>query len=180
MKIIKKGNGTLLVEQYGKTYIRFAAGEIAEILYQVPITSEEKEKVISGEYLMAEVVNSYSNKGELNPEELMDNLIKDYLEYNTDFSNERKNKIIKKLRKYGDIFYEFYHYALKERIEEEGVVIEGYSAKRLNAEYPLSILGAYNYLIYLREDPKNALKDLRNGLWEKQYIIEGPTYEQNK
>ena len=89
------------------------------------------------------------------------------LEYNTDFSDERKNKTIKKLRKYGDIFYEFYHYVLRERIEEEGVVIEGYSAKRLNTEYPLSILGAYNYLIYLREDLQNALKDLKNGLRKK-------------
>ena len=46
-------------------------------------------------------------------------------------------------------------------------MIEGYSAKRLNTEYPLSILGAYNYLIYLREDLQNALKDLKNGLRKK-------------
>ena len=41
---------------------------------------------------------------------------------------------------------------------------EGYTARDLAFHYPLSILGAYNYLIYLRTNPTQALEDLKNGL----------------
>lgn len=170
MEIIRREDGLMLIKQYGKTYIRFAAGEIAETLYQVPITSDEAEKIISGECSMAGVVNSYSNRGELKPDSLMDNLIKDYLKCNADFSDERKDRIVEKLHKHGDIFYEFYYYVLRERFEE-GIAIEGFSAKRLNKEYPLSVLGAYNYLIYLKEDPQNAILDLKKGL-PRKYVID--------
>ena len=40
----------------------------------------------------------------------------------------------------------------------------GYYASKLVEDFPLSPLGAYNYLIYLREDPQNAIADLKAGL----------------
>ena len=86
MNTIRSEDGLTLIEQYGKTYIRFAAGETAEALYQVPITSDEAEKIITGEYSMMGVVNSYQNKGELSPDNLMVNLVKDYLKCNTETS----------------------------------------------------------------------------------------------
>lgn len=42
--------------------------------------------------------------------------------------------------------------------------IEGYSAKILHEKYHLSLLGAYNYLITLREHPKEALELIKRGL----------------
>lgn len=165
--ILKKEDGLMLIKQYSKKYIRFAAGEIAEMLYQVPVTPDEATKVRLGEYSMADVVNSYSNQGKLKPDVLIDNLIRDYLEQNTKYSDKRKNKIIEGLRKHGDIFYEFYYYVLTGKFEEKGVTVEGFDAKTLHEKYPLSVLGAYNYLIYLREDPENALRDLKNGLPRK-------------
>lgn len=71
-----------------------------------------------------------------------------------------------KLHKYGDIFNEFYYYVLRESFED-GVVESGYYASKLVEDFSLSPLGAYNYLIYLREDPQNALADLKAGLPRK-------------
>ena len=51
--------------------------------------------------------------------------------------------------------------------EENAIVVEGYSAEMLFANYPLSELGAYKYLIYLREEPEAALADLKAGLPRK-------------
>lgn len=47
------------------------------------------------------------------------------------------------------------------------ITVEGYNAKQLNKNTHLSVIGAYNYLIYLREDAKNALNNLRKGLPQK-------------
>lgn len=74
------------------------------------------------------------------------------------------------LEKYPDLFEEFKQGMRGDKFQfhKSGQIsVEGYTAERLHDEYPLSELGAYNYLIYLREDPKNALKDLKNGLPRK-------------
>ena len=44
------------------------------------------------------------------------------------------------------------------------IKVEGLTAQHLATNYPLSALGAYNYLIYLREMPEIALADLKAGL----------------
>lgn len=74
-----------------------------------------------------------------------------------------------KLQEYPDIWEEF-----MSGMEEEPfcfpispVRVEGYSARDLKEGYPLSILGAYNYLIYLRHSPEQALQDLKDGLKRK-------------
>ena len=41
---------------------------------------------------------------------------------------------------------------------------EGYSVKRLKEETKLSMLGAFNYMVYLRRKPAEALEQLKNGL----------------
>ena len=41
---------------------------------------------------------------------------------------------------------------------------EEFTAQNLATNYPLSALGSYNYLIYLREIPEKALADLKAGL----------------
>ena len=47
------------------------------------------------------------------------------------------------------------------------IAIEGFTAEKLNSDFPLSVIGAYNFLIYLRENPKEALEDLKKGLPRK-------------
>lgn len=44
------------------------------------------------------------------------------------------------------------------------ISVEGYTAEKLMQTTYLSNLGAYNYLVYLRKNPAEALDNLRNGL----------------
>lgn len=45
--------------------------------------------------------------------------------------------------------------------------VEGFSAQDIYRKTYLTEIGAYNYLIYLRKYPKQALKDLKDGLPRK-------------
>ncbi len=74
------------------------------------------------------------------------------------------------MERYGDIFDEFIQGMQSSQFmfpSEKPVVVEGHTARELFENYPLSELGAYNYLIYLRKNPKEALDDLKKGLPRK-------------
>lgn len=77
---------------------------------------------------------------------------------------------LQKLEKHMDIYEEFIN-ALQKDIftfpKEGAVEVEQYTAGKLYETQRLSILGAYNYLIYLREKPQDALNDLKLGLPRK-------------
>ena len=62
MKILEKEPGIMLIEQYGKKYIRFDGGEIVEDILQVEITNEETERILNKEITMEGVVNYYDNQ----------------------------------------------------------------------------------------------------------------------
>lgn len=76
---------------------------------------------------------------------------------------------LNKLEKYPDLFEEFKRGCSLETFAFplEGIKVLDYDARMLYSQYPLSPLGAYNYLIYLQEKPKEALEDLKNGLPRK-------------
>ena len=167
MNILFRNDGLMLLEQYDKCYIRFMAGGFAEMPYQVAIDKDEKRMIVDGTVTMASVLNRLSNDGLCERNALMENLLLDYLDYTTKYSISRKRSIIEKLKRFSDIYFEFYYYVLRERFDEYGVSVEGYSASKLAANYPLSALGAYNYLIYLRDDPTKALAALKAGLPRK-------------
>ncbi len=169
MNIIKNNFGTIMIEQYGNKYIRYDAGQISDCILQVKITEEEYERVLNDEITMESVVNWYSNRGLCSEDKLRNDLIADYLSSTGKYSEKRQTEIIEKLNKYRDLFFEFYDYILDEQFVKDDVAIkiEGFTAKSLATKYPLSPLGAYNYLIYLRETPQKALADLGAGLKRK-------------
>lgn len=155
----------MLLEQYGNKYIRYDAGQISDVLLQIRITEEEFDKVQKEEITMESVVNYYDNRGLCSADELRSSLIKDYLRTVSDYSEKRLTSIVSKLIAHKDVYFEFYDYVLYEQFpEEDAIVVEGLSAQQLATNYPLSPLGAYNYLIYLREMPEKALADLKAGL----------------
>ena len=84
-------------------------------------------------------------------------------------NQRRAVQSLDKLAAYEDIYDEFVKviYGKKQDALEHPVSVEGYTAGALAERYPLSVLGAYNYLIYLRERPKEALADLEKGLRRK-------------
>ena len=93
-----------------------------------------------------------------------------YIEQRYGYSTKCAQKMAEQLNRHPEVFEEFLNcmrigkFCKKDKTKIE---IEGYTAEKLNAEYNLSPLGAYNYLIYLIEDPQNAISDLKNGLPKK-------------
>ena len=72
------------------------------------------------------------------------------------------------LKKFSDIYNEFIEYITFGIIDENNCIkVNGYDVNKLLKTTYLSPLGAYNYLIYLRENPKEALADLKKGLPRK-------------
>lgn len=57
MEILKRGPGIIVLKQYGKTYIRFMAGGIADTLYQIEISQEELDLVMNGSVNGGLIVN---------------------------------------------------------------------------------------------------------------------------
>ena len=94
----------------------------------------------------------------------------DQMKLKFDLNQKAAVQSVMELKKYPDIWEEF-EYGFRsnpfEFPQKNAVTVEGCSAEMLHRDYPLSELGAYNYLIYLRNDPKNALQDLKQGLPRK-------------
>lgn len=137
------------------------------------------EVTISGERGKTEIGVSYPKEVQLNLLALLSEVESSTYEYNdydkhvlnmleTKFRMSEKRSVlaVQKLLAHKDIYDEFVLTATSgQYTKESGVVsVEGYTAEALSSNYPLSMLGAYNYLIYLRESPKEALEDLKNGL----------------
>lgn len=96
-------------------------------------------------------------------------LVKEFLKSHMGLSEKRVLQEYRGLKKYPDIEAEFVSYIKNgwDDIQSNNLVVEGFSAKQLYEQYPLSVLGAYNYLIYLREEPVEALNFLKKGLPRK-------------
>jgi len=140
------------------------------------------EVAISGERDTAEIGASYPKERKLNLLPLLSEIESATYEFNScdkqvlemlesEFGMSKKRAVlaIQKLLAHKDIYNEFVEVATEGKYKEESlsVSVEGFNAEMLNSNYPLSLLGAYNYLIYLREYPKEALDDLKKGLPRK-------------
>lgn len=87
------------------------------------------------------------------------------------FPEKRAVSVFEKLNTYQDIVNEFANCINGDQFNycDNGIVVEGHTAKSLKETVgnKLSDLGVYNYLIYLRENPDEAKKDLAAGLPRK-------------
>ena len=86
-------------------------------------------------------------------------LKKNYKEYNEDILKKWAND----LSKYSEIKKEFCDYIRTGEIVSK-VIVEGYSAADILKTGKIDVVGAYNFLVWLKEDPKTALEDLNRGL----------------
>lgn len=93
-------------------------------------------------------------------------VIKEYLKNNMELSEKRILQEYAGLKMHEDIACEFASYIENgwDDKKTDWISIESFTARELYEKYPLSVLGAYNYLIYLREEPREALELLRKGL----------------
>jgi len=90
-----------------------------------------------------------------------------YIEQKYGYSEKRSRAMVGQMLPYNDIFGEFFNYAYVGEFCKEDrsqTKICGYTAEVLNRDFNLSPLGAYNFLVYLKEEPKRAIADLKAGL----------------
>ena len=93
-----------------------------------------------------------------------------YIQQKYGCSEKRSRVMFGKMLPYNDIFEEFFIYAcVGEFCKKDKGQIEicGYTAEVLNRDFNLSPLGAYNFLVYLKEEPEQAIADLKAGLSKK-------------
>ena len=79
------------------------------------------------------------------------------------YSEKQSRRMVAQIAKHKEIFEEFFNYARVGRFckkDKSQTQVHGYTAEFLSKEYNLSPLGAYNYLVYLIEDPERALADV--------------------
>lgn len=77
-------------------------------------------------------------------------------------------QIVRKLEKHPDILKEFTQLLqTRQYPAHDAICIEGYTAQMLSERTHLHPVGSYNYLIYLREKPEEALHKLKQGLPRK-------------
>lgn len=93
----------------------------------------------------------------------MDNTIKDkiiqYLMSEQGYSAPTASAHAEEFMSHPDIAEEFFT-ALHNAEIPSPITVEGYTAQMLKSRYALSTLGAYNFLIYLREKPEDAKRCL--------------------
>ncbi len=96
-------------------------------------------------------------------EEEKKKMILEYLKTELKLNEKRCLDEYKGLQQHPDIENEFIEF-IRDGWNEKGMMVKNYSAKTLFDNYNLSPLGAYNYLIYLREEPEEAIACLKKGL----------------
>ena len=98
----------------------------------------------------------------------MDSEVLKYLQENEKMTDKVAFQILGKLERHPDILEEFGQWIGSKEFPGEGPIsVEGYTAERLVKSTYLRPVGAYAYLIYLREKPSEALDDLKRGLPRK-------------
>ena len=171
-KIISLLNGTL-------SSIRIAADEKGGwqaiiSLYEKAIAKAESNMYFSvqdASRIFLEFNSNYTSdifklidKTAVDIEQYFQTLLRSYLE--SSVSPNRMDAKVKEFSRHTDIYEELINYILAgEQFEETvSVAVEGYTAKRLMNETILTPIGAFGYLVYLREKPKEALADLKANL----------------
>ena len=102
------------------------------------------------------------------------NIILSYLQKNYGYSEEKAQNALEYLLQVKVITFEFLYF-----IENGDYVpdkfasnFSGYTAKRLGVETELTILGGFNYMVYLKRKPKEALENLKKGLPRRKVFSE--------
>jgi len=167
MDFLVEYEGYKLIKKYNSYYIRLFLGEIVPTLCELKISESEGTLILEDNSQINKVVNKYSKEVDWTLESFIDASIVDYLR-NNGIPEMSIDDYLKQLKSYEDILMEFYDYVLLDEFpKDRAVVIYGYTAQKLCEKFSLSVLGAYNYLIYLREYPDEALADLERALPRK-------------
>lgn len=165
MNILQEYRGYQLLERYEKKYIRFWGGREEDMPCEIPVSEEDAIRVIDNPSLIDTLISQAKQQIAWTADSFYKIGIIEYILHHMKLSETRANKSYEKIARYTDILKEFYQYIMDdERFVTNPLKVEGFTAQHLVTNYPLSPLGAYNFLIYLREMPDRALADLKAGL----------------
>lgn len=168
MNIIAEYKGLKLISKYDQYYIRFIGGQHEEYPCDLHITTEDADMITADPSAMSNVFVGCQSRVPWTLEYYVNSYLQDYMRGTSKMSDKRIALSIAKLDRHIDIKMELYETLIYEEFPRSGGLrVCGYSAKDLHDTTYLSVLGAYNYLIYLREDETNALSDLKAGLPRK-------------
>lgn len=92
-----------------------------------------------------------------------------YLSREYGYSKEKAEKALAYLKQKRFIAVEFWYYVEYQKFLPHRYAAKycGYTAEMLSERDDLTVLGAFNYLVYLARNPQEALEDLQNGLPRK-------------
>ena len=168
MEIIISYKGTKLIKKYNQYYIRFMGRQYADEPCDILISDNEAMSILSNNEEIKRIRDDYKKRIPWTLEHFMDVAISDYMFNECNMSEKRITKGIEKLNRHTDLKLELYETLMYDSFPKNAAIsVCGYTAKSLKECTQLSILGVYNYLIYLREDPQNAIADLKAGLPRK-------------
>lgn len=143
----------------------FGGGREEDIPCEFPISKTDAERVINEASVIDELLSIAKTQIEWTANSFYKIGITEYILHRMKLSQTRAEKSYEKIARYTDICKEFYQYIMDDEVfTPNPIKVEGFTAQHLATNYPLSALGAYNYLIYLREMPEKALADLKAGL----------------
>jgi hypothetical protein len=94
-------------------------------------------------------------------------VISTYLRDVAGYTEKNLAMALEKLSRHEDIAEELAVAIEAGDFPEDAIVVEGHTARKLSDTTYLSLIGVYNYLIYLRDKPTEALAALSKGLPRK-------------
>ena len=126
------------------------------------IRENESASISGGMYELIHTENIYYYKKEIEN-------IRNYISKEVGLSSEQLEDAIDKLTCYKDICEESLYWINNRRFVDDSrcLIIDGFSAKKLYETTYLQPIGAYNYLVSLRNNPQTALENLKSGLPRK-------------
>ena len=96
-------------------------------------------------------------------------IIIEYIKSEYGYSDTKARKTLNYLLQVKAIAFEFLHFIENGSFvpDRYASVFFGYTAKRISTETDLTVLGAFNYMVFLRQNPNEALSNLEKGLPRK-------------
>lgn len=156
-----------------KTWIAFVTDEERGTeIKRKKVCTEEEAIVYLVELSNSQNFAHYSNTIMEHFEEKQ-TIIIEHLKAEYGYSEAKANKAIDYLMQIKIIAFEYLYFIENGDYvpDKYASVFSGYTAKRICTETNLTVLGAFNYMIYLHKMPEKALVNLKAGLPVKDVIL---------
>jgi hypothetical protein len=161
----------LILRYQDRYYIRFEldSGFIAELPVSEIPTGKDVVKLIKDKPdEMIRIVNAFRKKGDWTETSYIQSTIVDCLLYSGDMPIKQASKIWSKLSRYDDLVQEMYNMIVEGTPGFRSVKAAGFTAAKLMEMTQMTIIGAYLFMVALREEPQKALPQLKDMIIDKE------------